>query len=178
MRVNPPYWILLGARFPPELCAGVVTAAGRAGWQNGTYETGARRDNVSVCFLRGEDDDAALTMIGAIRADCARLSGLLEVSATVAALDSVQVSKWEEGDHYGEHCDHDASRKHLGMDRKISYFVQLEGQGGLGIRKIGDVRCNVGDALVFTGLVSHWAPVQKAGRRISLAAWVPGPNWS
>ena len=102
---------------------------------------------------------------------------LFDVAISSSRLTSMQFSRFQVGDHYGPHKDHDESQQHVAMDRKLSIWVSLTDGAKLGISNVGDVRANAGDAIVFTGLCGHWAPEQKDGERYSCVAWVPGPRW-
>ena len=144
MTRQSPYWVMLGQRFSPKLCAAVAASAEENGWQSGTYETGELRDNVSVSFMDRNYDPAVAEICAGISRDAAMLGELFDIHVDPDGFESVQVSRWRKGDHYAAHQDHDPSRQCIERDRKLSYFVQLENAGGLGVQKVGDITCQPG----------------------------------
>ena len=169
-----PYWIMLARFLRRDECDQIVRIADEKGWRAGTFADGSFRDNVSVCFLKpGELPDAFPRIVDRMKP----IAAMLGIDVWPEKLESVQVSKWGEGDNYGWHSDNDNTGGTHSIDRKLSLYVSLSPGGGLEIDKSGLVNCRTGDALAFSGHVGHKAPKQETGERHSLAAWIPGPRW-
>ena len=171
-----PYWMMAGGVFAAEDCKALVDLADERGWRKGTYSDGRPRGGVLVRFLTAEDGDVATAWIEGFQRLAPLFAHAFDLEIYPDALDSIQVSRWSKGDGYGMHVDHDV-RNILPLDRKLSLYVSLSPGGGLEVDSLGLVRCDVGDTLAFPAIVNHAAPKQEAGKRFSVVAWVPGPNW-
>ena len=171
-----PYWMMAGGVFSQEDCHALIDLAIEKGFQPGTYSDGSERGNVAVRFLTGDDGPVAAGWIEAFMRISEMFAAAFSLDVTPRGLESLQVSRWKEGDGYGMHVDHDI-RNILSMDRKLSLYASLTNGGGLEVDKLGHLHCGVGDVLAFPAIVSHAAPVQAEGERYSVVAWIPGPDW-
>ncbi len=172
-----PWWCLTAGLFHRADCARLLAAAEAQGWQPGTYADGSRRDHVTVCFLNDGEVEIVTAVIARLREHAAVLARLFRVDVWPQQLTSIQVARYRPGDHYSYHRDNDETQRALPADRKLSIYVSLSASGGIDIEGIGPIHCNVGDALIYSGLVTHAAPMQEAGERHSFVAWIPGPRW-
>lgn len=168
-----PHWLMISPIIHPQECSQIVDVAERAGFGSGTYSDGSFRDHVNVCFL----PVGACPAFGRIVDRIPPIARLLGIDVWPDRLGKVQISRWSEGDHYGMHKDHEESGRELEWDRKLSLYVSLSQGGGLEISKVGRVNCGVGEAIAFSSLVMHAAPMQEEGIRYSAVMWVPGPRW-
>jgi len=173
---QPPRWLLVARLLGRAECRDAIRAADDLGWRSGTYADGTERPNVAVCFL-GEDDSppGLYDRIRDISRPAADILGGILIAPNL--LDSIQVSRWRQGDHYGHHRDHDPREEFPRADRKLSVYISLSDGGGLDIDGTGLIRANAGDSIIMSSITTHAAPVQGEGERHSVVAWVPGPRW-
>lgn len=155
--MKAPYWGLLTGAWSAEACAGLLAEAESSGWRPGTYADGTTRPNVLVAFLNEASGPVSRAWLKQLRDRSVQLAGLWGVTVEPAGLVQLQISRWGLGDHYGMHADHDATGN-LGIARKLSIYVSLADGGGLEVDKVGHVRCNTGDCLVFSALTQHAVP--------------------
>ena len=173
-----PRWTLHRGALSMGVCAYVRECAEYVGFTPGTYSSGDTRGNVQVCFLyraKHKELTPIFELLGKYADNYAMLSG---IRIHFDLMESVQISKWSEGDWYHWHPDHDCTMIDITHDRKLSLYVPLTAWQGLELAKDGKVHCNTGDMLVMNSLMSHQRPKQEKGVAYSLVAWVPGPRWS
>ena len=179
----PPRWSMMGGVVHPDMCLDFVMECEAIGFQHGSYSDGSKRDNVSVLFIKRDEADTPVKQLIFDKIDWLADIGaeLHGVEITPGAMDSIQVSKWQEGDYYGSHQDTDTSRVTLDHDRKLTVYIALTDGGGFDFTSFsnpeGYVGCNAGNAMMFNGLLYHAAPVQKKCTRYSVIGWIPGPRW-
>ena len=172
-----PYWMMAGGVFRQEDCDALVGLAADLGFGNGTYSDGRKRGNVAVRFLTRDDGPIAAGWIEAFIRISEVFAAAFSIDIEPEGIESLQISRWQEGDGYGMHVDHD-TRNILSRDRKLSLYSALSANGGgLEVDRLGHVQCQVGDVLAFPAMVPHAAPVQGEGERYSVVAWIPGPDW-
>ena len=106
----------------------------------------------------------------------------------VTRWESIQITKYEKGDHYGFHIDGKGSHNNTddqGTVRKISMTIQLneDYEGGnfeiayieRGKLKTETVEKSTGTILMFPSNLHHRVKPVTAGTRYSLVAWFAGP---
>ena len=172
-----PRWILVAGAWSEEYCDYVIETADNIGWTHGSYANGEKRDNVSCCFFNENEHPQTAEIFWRMRSMGHSFGQSMRIDVKPEWMDSMQVSRWREGDHYGTHRDHDPNQNTHLADRKLSIYVSLSNGGGLTIGSDGLCRCNKGDALIMSGQMDHAAPVQESGERHSIVAWIPGPRW-
>ena len=171
-----PWWSMHGGAFRHEDCQALIDGAHASGFIPGTYSDGTHRPNVSVCFMGRDCCLPAAMWIEAFEKCAPMVAGIHGISVWPDKLETIQVSRWQPGDSYGHHVDHDVTGI-LPYERKLSLYVSLTEGGGLEVEKLGLVRCGTGDMLAFSSIVSHAAHQQIEGERYSVVAWIPGPAW-
>ena len=170
-----PPWIMVSKMLHPTECEMLMIDAEDQGYRPGTYADGSFRDNVSVSFI--EKDRVVPEIWGKLCDYGERCAAMLGIAVWTGRAESLQISKWGPGDKYGWHKDHDDTGVLLACDRKLTMYISLTEGGGLHLDQTGMVHCGTGDALVFSAQLSHAAPEQKEGERISTVLWIPGPRW-
>ena len=174
--VNPTQFVFIRQFFSLGDMNGLLRYCEDIGFAGATFVDGRERDNVKTVFLDKKEHPAMAGFFNRI-IGLARMTGpILDVEVTPDLLQFIQIARYLPGDHYGEHHDHDASRKNLEHDRKISIFGSITSNGAL---SMGDeyVNVGVGDLVVFPATMGHSAPVQQEGTRYSFVAWISGPQW-
>ncbi len=146
------------------------------GFTSATYVDGRERENVKVLFVNKEEDTALKHIFDRITAAANKFALLFEVDVYPEILSSIQIARYLTGDHYEVHIDHDTSMSNLEYDRKLSVFVSCSPNGALEIEG-QHINVGKGDAIVFSSMSHHAAPVQGEGSRYSFVAWITGPRW-
>ena len=174
--VNPTQFVFMRQFFTLGDMNNLLRYCEDVGFSSATFVDGRERGNVKTLFLHKEEHSAMDGFFNRI-IGLAKMTGpILDVEVTPDLLKFVQIARYLPGDHYGEHSDHDASRKNLDHDRKMSIFGSITSNGAL---NFGEeyVNVGVGDLVAFPSTMSHSAPVQQEGTRYSFVAWISGPQW-
>ena len=169
MDSRPPLYLLLGRLLTADECGEIVGGVSPDQWQRGTTFHGGGR-NADICWLTDE------RWISRMTSAAQGAAKVLDLDIAPTGIQSLQLGRYQPGEDYGWHIDHDVSREVVVPDRKLSIVVSLTQGGGLDLDYVGRVTLNAGDAIAFSSLLRHQAPAMEYPRN-TLVAWISGPRW-
>lgn len=156
----------------------LIELAEAKGFGQATYVDGSPRGNTASYFAQWDqiqDEPALVALFERVRSTAAYAAPFWGIEIYPELLTQIQFSRYQAGDHYGVHVDHDSSLLNLEYDRKLSIYLSLS-EGTFEIEG-QTLHFGPGDGAVFPAWMAHAAPEQTEGARYSIVAWVPGPPW-
>ena len=177
-RTHAARLLYISQAFTGSTCQALIDYAERKGFGQATYVDGSPRGNVQTYFFDRDEHPCLNPIFDRIEELATQGAALLDLDlfADRSMIQFIQVARYQPGDHYGAHVDHDTSLRSLPQDRKLSFFVALSEGGRLDVESEA-FNVGIGDAVLMPSTMFHAAPVQEEGQRYSFVAWCLGPNW-
>jgi len=174
----PTQFIYVRQMMRAEPARALVELAETKGFGQATFVDGSPRGNTASYFAQWDqvqDEPALIALFERMRRTAELAAPFWGIELYPELLTQIQFSRYQPGDHYGVHVDHDSSLLNLEYDRKLSLYMALS-EGTFEIE--GQVlHFGPGDGAAFPAWMAHAAPEQTEGTRYSVVAWVPGPPW-
>ena len=178
MFTQRPYWLFIPNLVSKTDCEAIKAKAHETGFAEVRHSNGTPRQNSTGSGISLAGDLEPLQRI--IKDAAQSAATVMDIAIDDYLPARAMVMRYRKGEYYEVHTDHEPIQTNVfDKDHKVSLWLSLTDLGSLYIEGAGEMLGNAGDALVFTALARHGAPVQNDTReRYTLIHAFRGPRWT